>query len=118
MKKETDRRTEEFADLFLNSLDYSPEFAAADEKIRAALREKAREMPFEELAERYGSLEKPAELAGCTAQDAKLWRGSGEVKYFYGKRRTVFRAALLLYTLIFSSTWPRGGCRSVRCPRP
>ena len=71
------KRIEGFADLFLNNLDYSPAFAEANDRIRAALQEKAKELSFEELAESYGSLEKLAALAGYSAQDAKLWRGSG-----------------------------------------
>ena len=32
----TEKRIEEFADLFLNTLDYSPAFAEANDRIRAA----------------------------------------------------------------------------------
>ena len=111
-REETDRRTEKFADLFLNRLDYSPEFAEADEKIRAALREKAQEMPFEELAERYGSLEKLAELAGYTAQDAERFRGSGEAmdletlkKDYRVQRRRIFGISFLLTAAVSELVW-------------
>ena len=106
------KRIEEFADLFLNDLDYSPAFAEANDRIRAALQEKAKELSFEELAESCGSLEKLAALAGYSAQDAKLWRGSGtaldadtlktELRI---QRRRIYGVALLLTAAISELVW-------------
>ena len=107
-----EKRIEEFADLFLNTLDYSPAFAEANDRIRAALQEKAKELSFEELAESYGSLEKLAALAGYSAQDAKAWRGSGTAldtgtlnKELRIQQRRIYGIALLLTAAISEVVW-------------
>ena len=107
-----EKRIEEFADLFLNTLDYSPAFAEANDRIRAALREKAKELSFEELAESCGSLEKMAALAGYSAQDVKAWRGSGTAldtdtlrRELRIQQRRIYGIALLLTAAISEAVW-------------
>jgi len=111
-KNDTDKRVEEFADLFLNNIDYTPAFAEASDRIRAALHEKAKNLSFDELAESCGSLEKLAVLAGYTAQDVKLWRGSGEAldadtlkKELCTQRRRIYAVALLFTAAISEIVW-------------
>ena len=107
-----DKRTERFADLFLDGLDYSPEIAKANEKIRAALEEKAQEQDFEMLVSEYGSLEKLAELAGYTPEEAKTWRSGGRAmdeesltKELCCQRRRIYLIAILAIAACSELLW-------------
>ena len=69
-------RIRQWMSLFFDDLPYSEETARARARIEAALNEQAADAQPDELAARCGSYEALAALGGCTAEDARAWRGT------------------------------------------
>ena len=69
-------RIKQWIGFFFDGLPYSEEAVNAREKIEEAMLERVADASPEELAERYGSYEKLAGLAGYNAEQVKTWRST------------------------------------------
>jgi DNA repair exonuclease len=103
---------QQFVGLFFDSLPYSEEAMNAKASIESALAEKEEALDVETLTADYGSYEKLAALAGCTAEDAARWRSTEKVlepkavkKELRRQRRLIWAIAAVCAGLLPVVVW-------------